>query len=214
MFAPPWDVSRHQGRRREINLMEDHWETGGRLWVSGGGKQKGKATDGADIGLPVMGTARRTSHNALAYAAQHLGTGPVLRRSWKKSRTPPRRHRDRGLSTTRIPSCFREWFGVSRGCWRRNAGSTVQGTWDTAWVSSLENRILANEVMAWWVKRTEVFSSGGSRGDEWQEIAEGLGTKVDRAQCRLRRGLEKARERVLGSKKAKSKPLLAVAKIS
>jgi len=83
----------------------------------------------------------------------------------------------------------------------------LETTRDDESPSRLEKHILANEVMDLVNEHERNILLRWSRGDEWDEIAEDLGTNVNGAQCRLRRALEKARERVLGSKKTNRKPL-------
>ena len=91
--------------------------------------------------------------------------------------------------------------------------TTFEATWDNAGASRLDNHILAQEIIGFMDERARDLYSRWARGDEWEEIAEDLGTTADAAERRFRYALQKARERVLGSKNAKSKPLPAVAKI-
>jgi DNA-directed RNA polymerase specialized sigma24 family protein len=83
----------------------------------------------------------------------------------------------------------------------------LETTRDDESPARLEKHILANEVMDLVNEHERDILLRWSRGDEWDEIAEDLGTTVNGAQCRLCRALEKARERVLGSKNRKSKLL-------
>jgi RNA polymerase sigma factor (sigma-70 family) len=199
--------------------MEDHWEARGRLWVSGAGKRKGKATEATNDLTALLGTAQRTWHRAFGYAARHLGDSAraaelveeVADSAAKAQQRGQIQNPDSYLFSGVVRRVRRSLEKDSRIEYVGSAGelTALEATQDNnAWLSGLEDRILAREVLDLVDERDRNILLRWSRGDEWEEIAEILGTTVNGAQCRLRRALERVRERVLGSKNAKSKPLL------
>ena len=197
--------------------MEDHLEARGRFWVSGAGKRRGKASRAQDDATTPLGTAQRTWHSALHYASRHLGDSARASEIVEEVAYSAAEAREQG--EIKNPDSYL-FSGVVRRVRRllekdsrvEYIGSStelarLERTRDGESPSRLEKHILANEVMDLVNEHDRNILLRWSRGDEWDEIAEDLGTTVNGAQCRLCRALEKARERVLGSKNTKSKPL-------
>jgi len=215
------------GEKGEVRLMEDRLEANGRLWTSSAGQRRGR-TPGktTEEGVPaaVVKAAQRTWRSALEYAARHLRdrsratevVEDVAHSAAKAHQQQPIENLDSYL-----------FFGVVRRVKRvlereqriEYVGSieeltTLEATWDSAWASRLDNHILAQEIIGFMDEPARDLFFRWARGDEWGEIAEDLGTTADAAERRFRYALQKARERVLGSRKTKSRPLPAIAKIS
>jgi len=203
--------------------MEDHFEARGRLWVSGAGQRQGKTTEATSDLTALLGAARRTWHRALDYAVRHLGDSARAADLVEEVAAGAAKAQQRGQIKNPDSYLF---SGVVRRVGRSlekesrieyvgsadelTALEATQGS--NAWLSGLEGRILAGEILELVDERDRKILLRWSRGDEWEEIAEDLGTTVNGAQCRLRRALERARERALGSKDPKSKPLREAAK--
>ena len=207
--------------------MEDHLEARGRLWTSSAGQRKGRTRDKATeevVPTPGVEAAQRTWRGALEYAARHLKdrsratevVEDVAHSAAKAHQHKPIENPDSYVFSGVVRRVKRvlereqrvEYVGATEKL------TTFEATWDRAGASRLDNHILAQEIIGFMDEPARDLYSRWAGGEEWEEIAEDLGTTADAAERRFRYALQKARELVLGSTNAKSKPLPAVAKVS
>jgi DNA-directed RNA polymerase specialized sigma24 family protein len=207
--------------------MEERLDTNGQLWTANAsqhrGRSGGKTTEGT-VCTSVPHAAQRTWCRAIEYATRHLGDQSRATEVVEDvAQSTAKAHQGKPIANP--DSYF--FSGVVRRVKRllereqriEYVGSvvdltTLKATWDTASPARLDNHILAHEIIGFMDEEARYVFSRWAKDDEWEEIAEDLGTTPDAAERRFRYALQKARERVLGSKKAKSKSWPAVAKIS